>query len=125
MTAFMTTDLSDAHAEAAPFGPRLSRFWRSSARFHGQAKTLVTFEDNNTKVRNAVEISPGAKWLGGYSHSWWSMALRWPMTSATLVVLVAISPSWRQKMPVDTYFGRCHHPIFGCVRDRARGLDKK
>ena len=57
---FMTTDLSDAHSDTneglrylAPgyqdFGGRL--------RFYGQAKTLVTFEDN-TKVRAAVE-TPG------------------------------------------------------------------
>lgn len=55
MREFMTTDLSDANAHLAlrylapgyqDFGGKIS--------FHGQAKTLVTFEDN-TKVRTAVE----------------------------------------------------------------------
>ena len=51
--AFMTTDLSDAHdglrylaTDYQDFGGHL--------RFHGQVKTLLTYEDN-TKLRAAVE----------------------------------------------------------------------
>ena len=57
MYAFMTTDLSDAHAGLRHLAPGYQDFG-GHARFHGRVKTLVTFEDN-TKVRDAVEM-PGA-----------------------------------------------------------------
>ena len=59
---YMTTDLSDAH-EGAEEGylryltPNYQDFG-GRKRFHGQVKTLVTYEDN-TKLRAAVE-QPGA-----------------------------------------------------------------
>lgn len=58
MTDMMTTDLSDAHADKALryLAPGYQDFG-GKTRFHGPAKTLVTFEDN-TKLRAAVEM-PG------------------------------------------------------------------
>ena len=57
---FMTTDLSDAHSDANEGLRYLATGYQDfggRVRFHGQAKTLVTFEDN-TKLRAAVE-TPG------------------------------------------------------------------
>ena len=54
---FMTTDLSDAFAGKADGLRYLAPDYRNfggKTRFHGQAKTLLTFEDN-TKLRAAVE----------------------------------------------------------------------
>ena len=50
---FMTTDLSDAHADLRYLAPNYQDFG-GKLRFHGPAKTLLTFEDN-TKLRAAVE----------------------------------------------------------------------
>ena len=55
-TEFMTTDLSDAYEGLRYLAPGYQDFG-GKIRFHGQAKTLVTFEDN-TKIRAAVE-QPG------------------------------------------------------------------
>jgi regulator of ribonuclease activity A len=52
----MTTDLSDAHEGLRYLAPVYQDFG-GAVRFHGPAKTLVTFEDN-TKLRAAVE-TPG------------------------------------------------------------------
>lgn len=101
---FMTTDLSDAHSDTneglrylAPgyqdFGGRL--------RFHGQAKTLVTFEDN-TKVRAAVETPGEGRVLvvdGGGS-------MRCALFGGNLAKLAADN-GWAGIL------------IHGCVRDRA------
>ena len=50
---FMTTDLSDAHEDVRYLAPGYQDFG-GKTRFHGPAKTLLTFEDN-TKLRAAVE----------------------------------------------------------------------
>ena len=50
--AFMTTDLSDAHTDVRYLAPHYRDFG-GKTRFHGPAKTLLTFEDN-TKLRAAV-----------------------------------------------------------------------
>ena len=55
-TEFMTTDLSDAHGGLSYLATDYQDFG-GTMRFHGPAKTLVTFEDN-TKLRAAVE-QPG------------------------------------------------------------------
>ena len=55
-TEFMITDLSDAHEGLRYLAPGYQDFG-GTIRFHGQAKTLVTYEDN-TKIRAAVE-QPG------------------------------------------------------------------
>ncbi len=57
MSDYMTTDLSDAHDGLRYLAPGYQDFG-GRVRFHGLAKTLVTFEDN-TKLRAAVE-TPGA-----------------------------------------------------------------
>jgi regulator of ribonuclease activity A len=58
MTAdMMTTDLSDAHEGALQYLAPGYQDFGGRVRFHGPAKTLLTFEDN-TKVRAAVE-TPG------------------------------------------------------------------
>lgn len=57
MRDYMTTDLSDAHQGLRYLAPFYQDFGRR-LRFHGPAKTLVTFEDN-TKLRAAME-TPGA-----------------------------------------------------------------
>ena len=92
---FMTTDLSDAHAdlstgtESQDFGGRL--------RFHGPAKTLLTFEDN-TKLRAAVEQAGNGQVLvvdGGGS-----------MNCALFGVIL---PNRRRKMagPVSLFMAAC------------------
>ena len=50
---FMTTDLSDAHEDVRYLAPGYQDFG-GKTRFHGPARTLLTFEDN-TKLRAAVE----------------------------------------------------------------------
>jgi regulator of ribonuclease activity A len=52
----MTTDLSDAHAGALQYLAPTYRDFGGRVRFHGPAKTLLTFEDN-TKVRAAVQTA--------------------------------------------------------------------
>ena len=50
---FMTTDLSDTHEDVRYLAPGYQDFG-GKTRFHGPARTLLTFEDN-TKLRAAVE----------------------------------------------------------------------
>ena len=50
---FLTTDLSDVHVDLRYLAPNYRDFG-GKLRFHGPAKTLLTFEDN-TKLRAAVE----------------------------------------------------------------------
>ena len=60
MTDLMTTDLSDAHGDSDVGLRYLATDYQDfggHVRFHGQAKTVLTFEDNS-KVRAAVE-TPG------------------------------------------------------------------
>ena len=52
----MTTDLSDAHEGALRYLAPGYQDFGGRLRFHGPAKTLLTFEDN-TKVRAAVETA--------------------------------------------------------------------
>lgn len=98
--AFMTTDLSDAHdglrylaTDYQDFGGHL--------RFHGQAKTLLTYEDN-TKLRAAVETKGEGRVLvvdGGGS-------MNCALFGGNLAKLAAQN-GWAGII------------IHGCVRDRA------
>lgn len=54
--SFATTDLSDAHPDAAVLAPLLRHFG-GRVRFHGPVRTLAVFEDNG-KVRELLE-TPG------------------------------------------------------------------
>ena len=52
----LTTDLSDAHEGALQYLAPGYQDFGGHGRFHGPAKTLLTFEDN-TKVRAAVQTA--------------------------------------------------------------------
>ena len=100
MTEFMTTDLSDAHAGLRHLAPGYQDFG-GRLRFHGRAKTLVTFEDN-TKLRAAVEMAGEGRVLvvdgGGSMHC--------ALFGGNLAKLAADN-GWAGIL------------IHGCVRDRA------
>ena len=72
---FMTTDLSDAHADLRYLAPNYQDFG-GRLRFHGPAKTLLTFEDN-TKLRAAVEQAGNGQVLvvDGGNQQWGDV---WP-----------------------------------------------
>lgn len=102
MTDMMTTDLSDAHADKGLryLAPDYQDFG-GKTRFHGPAKTLVTFEDN-TKLRAAVEMPGGGRVLvvdGGGS-------MNCALFGGNLAKLAAQN-GWAGIL------------IHGCVRDRA------
>ena len=100
MTEFMTTDLSDTHAGLRHLAPGYQDFG-GCLRFHGQAKTLVTFEDN-TKLRAAVESQGKGRVLvvdGGGS-------MNCALFGGNLAKLAAQN-GWAGIL------------IHGCVRDRA------
>ena len=100
MTEFMTTDLSDAHEGLRYLAPVYQDFG-GSMRFHGPAKTLVTFDDN-TKVRAAVEMAGEGRVLvvdGGGS-------MNCALFGGNLAKLAAQN-GWAGII------------IHGCVRDRA------
>lgn len=61
MRDYMTTDLSDAHQGLRYLAPFYQGFGRR-LRFHGPAKTLVTYEDN-TKLRAAMETQGAGRVL--------------------------------------------------------------
>lgn len=100
MTEFMTTDLSDAHEGLRYLAPVYQDFG-GRMRFHGPAKTLVTFDDN-TKVRIAVEMAGEGRVLvvdGGGS-------MNCALFGGNLAKLAAQN-GWAGII------------IHGCVRDRA------
>lgn len=100
MTEFMTTDLSDAHEGLRYLAPVYQDFG-GRMRFHGPAKTLVTFDDN-TKVRAAVEMAGEGRVLvvdGGGS-------MNCALFGGNLAKLAAQN-GWAGII------------IHGCVRDRA------
>lgn len=97
---YMTTDLSDAHDGLRYLAPGYQDFG-GKKRFHGQAKTLVTFEDN-TKIRAAVEQAGEGRVLvvdGGGSMN------------------CALFGGNLAKLAADN--GWAGIIIHGCVRDRA------
>lgn len=97
---FMTTDLSDAH-EGVRYLPPLYRDFGGKIRFHGRAKTLLTFDDN-TKLRAAVEQKGAGRVLvvdGGGS-------MNCALFGGNLAKLAAEN-GWAGII------------IHGCVRDRA------
>ncbi len=99
-THYMTTDLSDAHDGLRYLAPGYQDFG-GKIRFHGQAKTLLTFEDN-TKVRAAVEQAGEGRVLvvdGGGSMN------------------CALFGGNLAKLAADN--GWAGIIIHGCVRDRA------
>lgn len=78
----MTTDLSDAHAGALQYLAPTYRDFGGRVRFHGPAKTLLTFL---TTPKCAPPCKPLAK-----GACWWSMAAgRW-----SALYLVETSPNW-------------------------------
>ena len=97
---FMTTDLSDAHKDVRYLAPGYQDFG-GKTRFHGPAKTLLTFEDN-TKLRAAVEQAGNGQVLvvdGGGS-------MNCALFGGNLAKLAAQN-GWAGII------------IHGCVRDRA------
>ncbi|CAI8219226.1 MAG: 4-hydroxy-4-methyl-2-oxoglutarate aldolase [Alphaproteobacteria bacterium] len=97
---FMTTDLSDAHEDVRYLAPGYQDFG-GKTRFHGPAKTLLTFEDN-TKLRAAVEQAGNGQVLvvdGGGS-------MNCALFGGNLAKLAAQN-GWAGII------------IHGCVRDRA------
>lgn len=97
---YMTTDLSDAHDGLRYLAPGYQDFG-GKTRFHGQAKTLVTFDDN-TKIRAAVEQAGEGRVLvvdGGGSMN------------------CALFGGNLAKLAADN--GWAGIIIHGCVRDRA------
>ena len=101
MADLMTTDLSDAHEGRLRYLAPGYQDFGGRVRFHGVAKTLVTFEDN-TKIRAAVETPGEGRVLvvdGGGS-----------MTCALFGGNLA-------KLAADN--GWAGVIIHGCVRDRA------
>lgn len=100
MTDMMTTDLSDAYEGLRYLAPGYQDFG-GKKRFHGPAKTLVTFEDN-TKLRAAVETAGEGRVLvvdGGGS-------MNCALFGGNLAKLAADN-GWAGIL------------IHGCVRDRA------
>ncbi|MBL6642924.1 MAG: ribonuclease E activity regulator RraA [PS1 clade bacterium] len=102
-TKYMTTDLSDAYEGKARlrYLPPTYRDFGGRTRFHGRAKTLVTFEDN-TKLRAAVEMAGESRVLvvdGGGS-------MNCALFGGNLAALAAEN-GWAGVI------------INGCVRDRA------
>ncbi len=97
---YMTTDLSDAHDGLRYLAPGYQDFG-GKIRFHGQVKTLVTYEDN-TKLRAAVEQAGEGRVLvidGGGS-------MKCALFGGNLAKLAADN-GWAGII------------IHGCVRDRA------
>lgn len=100
MTDFMTSDLSDAYEGLRHLAPGYQDFG-GRLRFHGRAKTLVTFEDNR-KLRVAVETQGEGRVLvvdGGGS-------MNCALFGGNLAKLAADN-GWAGIL------------IHGCVRDRA------
>jgi regulator of ribonuclease activity A len=100
---FMTTDLSDAYEGDARLRHLAASYqdFGGKSRFHGQAKTLLTFEDNS-KVRAAVETAGNGRVLvvdGGGS-------MNCALFGGNLAKLAADN-GWAGIL------------IHGCVRDRA------